>query len=92
MTARLLSSIAQIEAAHWNALAGDGQPFLRHEFLLLHRQRRTGAMRPERVRHVLVRDITVRRMTMPGMHMAGLLMPIARAAILIEAMPAHCFP
>ncbi len=34
MTARLLSSIAQIEAASWNALVGNGQPFLRHEFLL----------------------------------------------------------
>ncbi|HXI75884.1 MAG TPA: peptidogalycan biosysnthesis protein, partial [Steroidobacteraceae bacterium] len=34
MTARLLSSIAQVEAASWNALVGNGQPFLRHEFLL----------------------------------------------------------
>jgi predicted N-acyltransferase len=34
VTARLLSSIAQIEAASWNALIGIGQPFLRHEFLL----------------------------------------------------------
>jgi predicted N-acyltransferase len=34
VTARLLSSIAQVEAASWNALVGNGQPFLRHEFLL----------------------------------------------------------
>jgi uncharacterized protein len=34
VTARLLSSIAQVEAASWNALVGSGQPFLRHEFLL----------------------------------------------------------
>jgi predicted N-acyltransferase len=32
--ARFLDSIAQIDAASWNSLAGDGQPFLRHEFLL----------------------------------------------------------
>jgi predicted N-acyltransferase len=31
--ARFLGSIAQIDAAAWNALAGTGQPFLRHEFL-----------------------------------------------------------
>ena len=31
---RVLSSIAQIDAAGWNSLIGDGQPFLRHEFLL----------------------------------------------------------
>jgi predicted N-acyltransferase len=32
--ARFLSSIAQIDAQRWNALAGSTQPFLRHEFLL----------------------------------------------------------
>jgi predicted N-acyltransferase len=32
--ARFLSSIAQIDAQRWNALAGGAQPFLRHEFLL----------------------------------------------------------
>jgi len=32
--ARFLDSIAQIDAAAWNALLGDDQPFLRHEFLL----------------------------------------------------------
>jgi predicted N-acyltransferase len=31
---RVLSSIAQVDAASWNALVGDGEPFLRHEFLL----------------------------------------------------------
>jgi uncharacterized protein len=31
---RFLDSIAGIEAARWNALAGDAQPFVRHEFLL----------------------------------------------------------
>jgi predicted N-acyltransferase len=32
--ARFLDSIAQIDSRDWNALAGTGQPFLRHEFLL----------------------------------------------------------
>ncbi len=32
--ARFLDSIAQIDAARWNTLAGTAQPFLRHEFLL----------------------------------------------------------
>ena len=32
--ARFLDSIAQISPRDWNALAGTGQPFLRHEFLL----------------------------------------------------------
>lgn len=32
--ARFLASIGDIDAASWNALAGDGQPFIRHEFLL----------------------------------------------------------
>jgi len=31
---RFLDSIAQIDAASWNSLAGMGQPFMRHEFLL----------------------------------------------------------
>ncbi len=32
---RFLRSIAEVDAAEWNALAGrEGQPFLRHEFLL----------------------------------------------------------
>ena len=31
--ARVLDSIAQIDASSWNALAGGKQPFLRHEFL-----------------------------------------------------------
>ena len=33
-SARILDSIAQIDAATWNSLLRDGQPFLRHEFLL----------------------------------------------------------
>jgi predicted N-acyltransferase len=32
--ARFLDSITQIDAASWNSLLRDGQPFLRHEFLL----------------------------------------------------------
>ena len=31
---RFLDSIAQIDAASWNSMLRDGQPFLRHEFLL----------------------------------------------------------
>jgi predicted N-acyltransferase len=33
-SARILDSIAQIDAASWNSLLRDGEPFLRHEFLL----------------------------------------------------------
>jgi predicted N-acyltransferase len=32
--ARFLKSIAEVDAASWNAVAGSVQPFLRHEFLL----------------------------------------------------------
>jgi uncharacterized protein len=32
--ARLLDSIAEVDAVSWNSLARDGVPFLRHEFLL----------------------------------------------------------
>ena len=32
--ARFLDTIALIDAASWNSLIRDGQPFLRHEFLL----------------------------------------------------------
>jgi predicted N-acyltransferase len=32
--ARVVDSIAQLDASRWNALAGGEQPFLRHEFLL----------------------------------------------------------
>ena len=32
--ARVLSSIAKVDARAWNALAGPSQPFVRHEFLL----------------------------------------------------------
>ena len=32
--ARFLKSIADVDAASWNALAGSRQPFVRHEFLL----------------------------------------------------------
>ena len=31
---RLLKSIADIDAASWNGVAGSVQPFVRHEFLL----------------------------------------------------------
>jgi predicted N-acyltransferase len=33
LRARFLSSIQEVDAAGWNALAGDLQPFVRHEFL-----------------------------------------------------------
>ena len=32
--ARFLSGIAEIDAGSWNSLLMEGQPFLRHEFLL----------------------------------------------------------
>ena len=34
LIAQFLNSIAEIDAGEWNTLAGNGQPFLRHEFLL----------------------------------------------------------
>ena len=40
LTARFHDSIAEIDAAQWNALAGGRQPFLRHEFLLALEQTR----------------------------------------------------
>lgn len=33
MTTRVVRSLADVDAAHWNALAAGGEPFLRHEFL-----------------------------------------------------------
>jgi len=33
MQLKILTAIADVEAAQWNALAGAGNPFLRHEFL-----------------------------------------------------------
>ncbi len=57
MSARILSSIAQIEAASWNTLIGDGQPFLRHEFLLALEE--SGCTVPRTgwtVRHLVIDD------------------------------------
>jgi hypothetical protein len=57
VTARVLSSIAQIEASSWNALVGNGEPFLRHEFLLALEQ--SGCTVPRTgwaVRHLLIDD------------------------------------
>ncbi len=34
MTVRVARSLADVDASQWNALAGGGEPFLRHEFLL----------------------------------------------------------
>lgn len=34
LSVRFLHSIAEVDAAHWNALAGEDYPFLRHAFLL----------------------------------------------------------
>jgi uncharacterized protein len=55
--ARFLDSIAQIDAGSWNALAGAGQPFLRHEFLLALEQ--SGCAVPRTgwtARHVLIEE------------------------------------
>jgi uncharacterized protein len=55
--ARFLDSIAQIDAGSWNALAGTGQPFLRHEFLLALEQ--SGCAVPRTgwtARHVVIED------------------------------------
>ena len=34
MEVKQINSMAQVDCAHWNRLAGDAYPFLRHEFLL----------------------------------------------------------
>lgn len=55
--ARFLDSIADIEAAAWNSLAGTAQPFLRHEFLLALEQ--SGCAVPRTgwsARHLIIED------------------------------------
>jgi predicted N-acyltransferase len=56
--ARLLRSIAEVEASEWNALVGSaGQPFLRHEFLLsLEEAGCTTAKTGWAPEHVIARD------------------------------------
>ncbi len=55
--ARLLDSIADIDAAGWNTLAGSEQPFLRHEFLLGLEQSGCAAARTGWApRHVVIDD------------------------------------
>ena len=54
---RFLSSIADIDSATWNALAGGGQPFLRHEFLLALEE--SGCATPRNgwsARHLILQD------------------------------------
>jgi predicted N-acyltransferase len=54
---RFLSSIEEIAAPAWNALAGDAQPFLRHEFLLALEQSRCAVPRTGwSARHVVLED------------------------------------
>jgi uncharacterized protein len=55
--AQFLNSIAEIDAREWNALAGNGQPFLRHEFLLA--LELSGCVAPAAgwtPRHIVVRE------------------------------------
>jgi uncharacterized protein len=55
--ARILESIAQIDARSWNALAGAVQPFLRHEFLLALEQSGCAAARTGWTpRHLIIED------------------------------------
>ena len=55
--ARFLASIADIEAQCWNALAGDTQPFLRHEFLLALEESRCAVARTGwTARHLVLED------------------------------------
>jgi predicted N-acyltransferase len=54
---RFLDSIAQVDAHSWNALAGRGQPFLRHEFFAALEQSGCAAPRTGWVpRHLIVDD------------------------------------
>ena len=55
--ARFLASITDIGAAAWNALAGEAQPFLRHEFLAALEE--SGCVVPENgwaARHLVLED------------------------------------
>ena len=55
--ARFLDSIAQIDAASWNAMAGASQPFLRHEFLLAMEESGCASTRSGwDPKHVLIED------------------------------------
>jgi uncharacterized protein len=55
--ARILESIAQIDARGWNALAGEAQPFLRHEFFLALEQSGCAAARTGWApRHLIIED------------------------------------
>jgi hypothetical protein len=55
--ARILESIAQIDARSWNALAGAAQPFLRHEFFLALEESGCAAARTGWTpRHLIVED------------------------------------
>jgi predicted N-acyltransferase len=57
--ARILESIAQIDARSWNALAGSAQPFLRHEFFLALEQSGCAAARTGWApRHLVIEDAT----------------------------------
>ncbi len=54
---RLLEHVADLDAAVWNRLAGDAQPFLRHEFLAA--LEASGCVAPERgwtPRHLVLED------------------------------------
>jgi uncharacterized protein len=56
--ARFLDSISQIDAAGWNSLAGAGQPFLRHEFLLALEESGCAAPRTGwTARHLVIDDL-----------------------------------
>ncbi len=62
-TPRILESITRVDAAQWNALAGPGQPFVRHEFLAALEQ--SGAASPRsgwQPRHLLLEDAARRPM------------------------------
>ena len=66
LTAQRLESIAEVDAAHWNALIGTAQPFLRHEFLLALEE--SGCVSRERgwiPRHLLLRENAVPVAAMP---------------------------
>lgn len=57
MRARILASIDEVANAEWNALASDGAPFLRHEFLAaLERQHCVGADSGWTPCHLLLTD------------------------------------
>jgi hypothetical protein len=65
---------------------------LRHEFLVLDRERGPGTVRMVPMLRLLMRSIAVRRLALARVHVARLLVPVTCPSMLVKAMPAHLLP